>query len=330
MVSIMRLYGIIGPTLASGLALLSFSSSLIQAQNRNISSCLSIADVNERVDCLEGHTPSPSPIIPGSPLDQRQPRVIPSFDCRSAATPIERAICSDDELAGLDFRMGQAYQRALRVAKDSSALHDNQRLWLNQRDKVCGNTSVILFSCVSEMTKRRASELSSWSSSVVDTPQQSTPMTSASTEVKNPSVAITRQDNVPKASASVSDLPSKSEPARSQSQGGGLVGILLAIGAAWLGFKVLRSLNRKRALARRREELIEKYGHEAAERILAGKVWQGMSELQLLDSWGSPVEVGREIIRDKVKETWKYGQTGKNRFLNRVYLEDGIVIGWKN
>ncbi|KQW21377.1 hypothetical protein ASC80_14950 [Afipia sp. Root123D2] len=106
--------------------------------------------------------------------------------------------------------------------------------------------------------------------------------------------------------------------------------MLLAISAAWLGFKALRNLSRKQALTRRREELIGKYGQEVAEEILAGKVWQGMSEPQLLDSWGSPVEVGREVIRNKVKETWKYGQTGKNRFLNRVYLENGIVIGWKN
>jgi hypothetical protein len=64
--------------------------------------------------------------------------------------------------------------------------------------------------------------------------------------------------------------------------------------------------------------------------IIARQVWQGMTDEQLTDSWGNPVDIGREIVRTKIKETWKYGQTGKNRFRNRVYLENGIVIGWKN
>lgn len=329
-VSSMRLNNFKGSTLALGLALVSLPAGFTQAQNRNVSGCLSITDVNERVNCLEGHAPTPTPSSPGSSLDQRQSRVIPSFDCRIAASSIERAICGDDELAGSDSRMGQAYQRAMRVAKDGSALRDNQRLWLIQRDRVCGTTSVILFSCISEMTKRRTSELSSWSSAVIETPLQSSQATPKPPEAKTPSVATTQWDGAPKDSPGTSNSPSKSEPTGSQGQGGGLVAALVAIGAAWLGFKVLRNINRKRALARRREELIGKYGLEVAEAVIAGKVWQGMSEPQLLDSWGSPVEVGREVVRDKVKETWKYGQTGKNRFLNRVYLENGIVIGWKN
>jgi len=66
-----------------------------------------------------------------------------------------------------------------------------------------------------------------------------------------------------------------------------------------------------------------------AEGILAGKVWQGMSNEQLLESWGNPADIDREVRRTKTKETWKYNQTGKNRFANRVFLENDIVIGWK-
>jgi hypothetical protein len=55
-----------------------------------------------------------------------------------------------------------------------------------------------------------------------------------------------------------------------------------------------------------------------------------MTQEQLADSWGEPVDVGSEVTRAKTKEIWKYGQTGKNRFRERVYLENGIVVGWKD
>jgi hypothetical protein len=54
-----------------------------------------------------------------------------------------------------------------------------------------------------------------------------------------------------------------------------------------------------------------------------------MTVEQLVKSWGSPVDIDCEIVKTRKKETWKYGQTGKNRFANRIYLENGIVIGWK-
>jgi uncharacterized protein YecT (DUF1311 family) len=135
------------------------------AQNRDIRGCLSVADVNERVDCLEGRTPAPSPSRPTAPGPadtprQPQTRVAPSFDCGAARTSIERAICSDAELSEWDSRMGQAFQRALRLRKDSQALLENQRRWIILRDRTCGSTSEIPFSCLLEMTKQRVSVLS--------------------------------------------------------------------------------------------------------------------------------------------------------------------------
>ncbi len=54
-----------------------------------------------------------------------------------------------------------------------------------------------------------------------------------------------------------------------------------------------------------------------------------MTQEQLLESWGGPVDKDQEIKEATTKETWKYGQTGRNRFSNRVFLENGVVIGWK-
>jgi hypothetical protein len=80
----------------------------------------------------------------------------------------------------------------------------------------------------------------------------------------------------------------------------------------------------------RRKHLIKKYGRDVGLRILSRHVWQGMTSEQLLDSWGKPIDIDREVYKTKTKETWKYNQTGKNRFNDRIYLNDGIVVGWKD
>lgn len=98
--------------------------------------------------------------------------------------------------------------------------------------------------------------------------------------------------------------------------------ILIAL-AAFALFKLLHYL-------RRRKYLIEKYGRDVGLRILRRGVWQGMTSEQLNDSWGRPVDVDHTVYKTKTKETWKYNQTGKNRFKDRIYLEDGIVVGWKD
>ena len=80
----------------------------------------------------------------------------------------------------------------------------------------------------------------------------------------------------------------------------------------------------------RRQHLLAKYGDLAVvERIMARKVWQGMSVEQLIDSWGRPVDVGRKVYKTKSVETYKYNQTGRNRFASRVTVEGGQVVGWE-
>jgi hypothetical protein len=31
-----------------------------------------------------------------------------------------------------------------------------------------------------------------------------------------------------------------------------------------------------------------------------------------------------------MKETWKYGRTGRNRYRRRVYVENDYVVGWQD
>jgi len=121
------------------------------------------------------------------------------------------------------------------------------------------------------------------------------------------------------------------------------IGVLFAavsLGILFVALRVFRKIRHQQQLAAAQklfeeqrdaewQRLVGKYGEEIAARVVAQKVWQGMTVEQLIESWGSPADIDREIVRTRTKETWKYVQTGKNRFANRVYLENGIVIGWK-
>jgi hypothetical protein len=55
-------------------------------------------------------------------------------------------------------------------------------------------------------------------------------------------------------------------------------------------------------------------------------VWVGMTSQQLQDSWGKPSGVSHRVLKTKVKETYRYGS---NRYGSSVYLDNGIVTGWR-
>jgi uncharacterized protein YecT (DUF1311 family) len=62
-----------------------------------------------------------------------------SFDCAQASTPIEKLICSNDDLAALDAALGQAYgARRQGLSRDeAAALRRDQREWLHDRLGAC-------------------------------------------------------------------------------------------------------------------------------------------------------------------------------------------------
>lgn len=60
-----------------------------------------------------------------------------SFDCRKAATKVEKAICADDELSSLDEEMAATYQLALKKGK-ASDVKAEQREWLKERNSCDG------------------------------------------------------------------------------------------------------------------------------------------------------------------------------------------------
>jgi uncharacterized membrane protein len=80
---------------------------------------------------------------------------------------------------------------------------------------------------------------------------------------------------------------------------------------------------------RKRIRLMMKYkDDELVESLMDETFWQGQTAAQLMDSLGEPLDVDQKVMKTKVREVWKYEQTGKNRYGLKITLEDGFVVGW--
>jgi len=104
-----------------------------------------------------------------------------------------------------------------------------------------------------------------------------------------------------------------------------IVAALLLLVAAGVLVFVARGLAKNSRYAK----LMAKYGDEKLVHALVTQtIWQGMTIDQLKDSWGEPVAVEQKVMKTKVREIYKYKPLGKNRFRDKVTLEDGIITGW--
>lgn len=82
------------------------------------------------------------------------------------------------------------------------------------------------------------------------------------------------------------------------------------------------------ALSARREALSSRFGPEAAEAILAQRLWQGATAEMVVESLGQPLDIKERVLKSKTKHTYCYRQTAKNRYALKVHLENGLVVGW--
>lgn len=76
-------------------------------------------------------------------------------------------------------------------------------------------------------------------------------------------------------------------------------------------------------------ELMLKYDDkEIVSRILNQSIWVGQTASQLLDSLGNPEDTSEWCNTKEFGETWKYYQTGKNRYALKIYIVNNHVSGW--
>lgn len=59
--------------------------------------------------------------------------------------------------------------------------------------------------------------------------------------------------------------------------------------------------------------------------IIGRKIWMGMSDDQLVKSWGRPSDINRTVGSWGSHEQWVYGNFGPY-----VYVENGTVTSWQN
>ena len=102
--------------------------------------------------------------------------------------------------------------------------------------------------------------------------------------------------------------------------------ILLIVGGIVVVGVVMRIVFR----AMHHAVLLAKFGDAAAaEKIIDGKIWQGMTAAQLTEVMGTPLKVDQRVLKTKTVEIWKYGEITKNQFQWRITLEDGVVTVWE-
>ena len=100
---------------------------------------------------------------------------------------------------------------------------------------------------------------------------------------------------------------------------GGLIAILVAYVALKWAYRALR----RRWLMRRHGDA------HMVNMIMAGRIDRGMTLAMVADAWGEPADLDETVLKTKTKHEMKYDQKGKNRYGTRVYLEDGLVVGWE-
>ncbi|UZE09869.1 lysozyme inhibitor LprI family protein [Pseudomonas sp. B21-053] len=77
-----------------------------------------------------------------------------SFDCTSATSPTEKAICADAYTSNLDQKLGELWSATLPKVADPKALKTDQRQWLKQRNQCSDNLS-----CLRQKYQMRITEL---------------------------------------------------------------------------------------------------------------------------------------------------------------------------
>lgn len=81
---------------------------------------------------------------------------------------------------------------------------------------------------------------------------------------------------------------------------------------------------------KRKQYLLNKYGNaEIVEKIMNRYFWVGQTAEQLRNSLGKPADISTKIMKTRYRETWKYNQTGKNRYGLRITLDDHVVQRWE-
>jgi len=77
------------------------------------------------------------------------------------------------------------------------------------------------------------------------------------------------------------------------------------------------------------EQLAARFGADAARGIMERRVWQGATREMVQEAFGAPAAVDERVLKAKTNHTLKYNQIATNRYAFKVFLENGVVVGWE-
>jgi hypothetical protein len=87
--------------------------------------------------------------------------------------------------------------------------------------------------------------------------------------------------------------------------------------------KADKTRTQNEAIYQRRTALTKKYGSkEIAEKIMAKKIWLGMTSEMAIESWGRPSDINKTVGSWGVHEQWVYRDT-------YLYFENGVLTSWQ-
>ena len=83
---------------------------------------------------------------------------------RASGNPVQRSVCAERETGAQDDRLNKAYQQVMhQLAADPAghtALRDEERTWIKERDYTCKvNGNTVDSACIVMKTAARADEL---------------------------------------------------------------------------------------------------------------------------------------------------------------------------
>ncbi|NOX17904.1 MAG: hypothetical protein GXO87_06445 [Chlorobi bacterium] len=73
---------------------------------------------------------------------------------------------------------------------------------------------------------------------------------------------------------------------------------------------------------KKQELMLLRYGKKTGGNIAAGKVWKGMTEQMLRDSWGEPDKIDKNVEKWGVFTQWSYGKI-------TYFFRDGKLTDWE-
>ena len=98
--------------------------------------------------------------------------------------------------------------------------------------------------------------------------------------------------------------------------------------------EVIQEKKEAKQRAKRKKDLIEKYGDEFGFLIADRKIEIGMTKEMLIEAWDEPEDTKETVYKKSTKEKYYYfpRTTRQNTtvYSLQVNLEDGLIVGWRD